>query len=404
MNASSLKKILPFAVVVFFAYVGFSLPLPLLPELFLDPEVSILPPAWSIQTKIQFLGLVIASFPIGQFIGSPLLGKWSDRLGRKKVITFSLIGTTLGYAITGLAVEFHHLWGIFLGLALCGFCEGNIGIAQAAIADLGEGSSRTAHFGILNTFVSLGFVVGPFMGGQLVNARLVSWFSFSTPFYAAGLMTIFGLIYISFATKETSPQTHEKQVSHSIRGLLQIPVLRSLYLADFILWVGIFFYFRFLPVFLERIFDFDAIMQSYVMTYEALIMGSASIFLIKPLAHRMSSLKLTSWGAFLVSVSMVVLLIPNSPSGLWWTIPPLSILLAIVMTNSSALVSHAAPANAQGTAMGTLQALQVLAEIITAIAGGFLAGLIPSMPLIVGSVFLVLGGILLIYRFRKEAI
>lgn len=137
MRSTTRKTLIPYSIVILFAYIGFALPLPILPGMFLDPESTILPGS-SIHTQMILLGLVMASFPIGQFFGSPLLGRLSDRFGRKRVILWSLTGTTLGYMVTALTVSKGSVLGMFLGLALCGFCEGNVTIAQSVVADLTE--------------------------------------------------------------------------------------------------------------------------------------------------------------------------------------------------------------------------------------------------------------------------
>ncbi|MCX7353134.1 MAG: MFS transporter, partial [Proteobacteria bacterium] len=192
MRAHSRRILIPYAIVILFAYVGFSLPLPIFPEMFLDPQRSIIPGA-SLHRSMILLGAVMASFPLGQFFGSPFLGRLSDRYGRKKVILWSLAGTTLGYLATSLAVHFHSIWGMFFGLAFCGFCEGNVTIAQSVIADLtkkeNDSTEKAVHFGWINIFISIGFIIGPLMGGLLADPTIVSWFTFATPFWIAACMT-----------------------------------------------------------------------------------------------------------------------------------------------------------------------------------------------------------------------
>ncbi len=401
MSLVSFRRILPFAIVVFLAYVGFSLPLPLFPELFLDPQHSILPASYSIGVKTVILGVVMASFPLGQFLGAPFLGRMSDTWGRKKIILLSLFGTTLGYTCTGLAVQMHSVAGIFFCLMFSGFCEGNIAIAQAVIADLEEGASRTTSFGWLNMFISFGFIVGPLLGGQLVQPHLVGWTAYAMPFYAASVMTLLGIAIIHFFAKETRVAMREKIARRSLWQVWGHPSLQRLFLINFFLWMGIFLYWRYLPVFLERFFAFRAAQQSYVLIYDSLIIALAIPFIVGPLARRTSSAKAAGWGGLFLALTLVIVVLPRFPEALFFTIPPIGIGLAIVMTNSTSMVSNAASANMQGLAMGSLAALQVLAEVITTAGGGFVAGGHPAFPLFLGALLLSIGSVIVLYELKR---
>src|SRR3990167_7620298 len=209
--SSSFKKILPFAFVVFFGFVGFSMPLPMLPEMFLDSEVGIFPLEYSRVLKTFLLGIVMAAYPAGQLIGAPILGKCSDRFGRKKIILLSLVGSMLGYIFTAIATGFESIIFIFMGLFICGLCEGNVAIAQSVVADLSQDlgeESKVSNLGWINLFACFAFIIGPILGGQLSDSTLVPWFSFSTPFWIASIMTLIGIgIVLKFSTetKSSSP-------------------------------------------------------------------------------------------------------------------------------------------------------------------------------------------------------
>jgi len=394
MQRSETRKILiPYAIVILFAYIGFSLPLPILPGMFLDPVRTILPGA-SMQTKMILLGLVMASFPLGQFFGSPLLGRLSDVYGRKKIVLMSLAGTMVGFLVTSLAVHLNSVWGMFAGLCLCGFCEGNVTIAQSVIADLlgkeEQHAEKAVHFGWINIFISLGFIIGPLIGGQFADPKVVSWFTFSTPFWIAACMTLVGMSVIYLYSKETLQVQKEEKwqlflANKSVWSGLKCPKLKRFYIANFFLALGYFAFFRFYPVFLQKQFNFSASLLSYVMVYDSLAIAAGVIWLIPFLSKRLQPVQSLRLFSFLLSVAFIVCLIPENPYALLITLIPLGLCLAVVITYGSLLISNAASQQFQGQAMGTLTSVQVLAEIFTGLAGGPLAAYAMTLPLYIGA-------------------
>jgi MFS transporter, DHA1 family, tetracycline resistance protein len=409
MRSQTRRILIPYSIVILFAYIGFALPLPILPEMFLDPERSIIPGA-TLHHKMILLGLVMASFPLGQFFGSPLLGRLSDRFGRKKVILLSLTGTTIGYLITALAVHLGSILGMFLGLALCGFCEGNVTIAQSVVADLTEKeefqTEKAVHFGYINIFISLGFIIGPLMGGQLADPTVCSWFTFATPFWVAACMTVIGMGIIYWGSKETLKRKPEEKwrLFNSMWSGLKRPKLKGFYLANFFVALGYFAFFRFFPVFLERQFNFTASQLSYVMVYDSLAIAAGVIWLIPFLSKRLKPVESLCLFAFLLAITFIVCLIPKSPYALLITLPPLGFCLAVVITNGSLLISNTASQSFQGQAMGTLTSFQVLAEIFTGLAGGPLAAFTMTLPLYIGSAMAVICGLILFTSIRRDRI
>lgn len=86
--------------------------------------------------KTKVIGVLLALYPLGQFIGSPVIGALSNKFGRKWVITVSLFFTTAFYLLIALSLEFHLLWLLMAACFMCGLTESNIAIAQSSVADI----------------------------------------------------------------------------------------------------------------------------------------------------------------------------------------------------------------------------------------------------------------------------
>ena len=163
-------------------------------------------------------GLLAATYPAFQLIGSPLLGKWSDTYGRKKILLLSNIGTSIGWLIFLFALFlpseesfniYIHVLGtfvvivplllLFLARAIDGITGGNISIANAYLSDLSSDSTRSKNFGKIAISSNLGFIIGPaiagILGGTIYGAIL--------PVLAALLLSLITIFVIVFLLRES---------------------------------------------------------------------------------------------------------------------------------------------------------------------------------------------------------
>ncbi|MDA0698503.1 MAG: MFS transporter, partial [Chloroflexi bacterium] len=128
------KRLLPIFLVVFIDLVGFGIIIPLLPTF-----------AISFNASPLAIGLLTASYSAMQLIGAPVLGRLSDRFGRKPLLIISQLGTFAGFVLMGFA---NSLPLLFAARILDGFTGGNLSIAQAAIADVTEEKDRAKSYGL----------------------------------------------------------------------------------------------------------------------------------------------------------------------------------------------------------------------------------------------------------------
>lgn len=395
MPSSIFKKLLPYALVVFLGYLGFALPLPVLPELFLDPERSILGAGVSIQKKTFLLGLMLAAYPSGQLIGCPLLGWLSDRFGRKKIILISLMTTAMGYVWTALATDFQSLVGMFWALFVCGFSEGNAALAQAVIGDLSPQHKKATHFGWINLFTCMAFIIGPLMGGFLADPHHSSLFSFATPFWAGACLSLIGAWVIWRYAEETKKDNLTTALKERLSLLWNNQLVRTYYTANFLIYFGIYTFFNCLGIYLERRFDFTTTGLAYVMSYDSFFFAIGLLTLVPLFARRWSSVKICYLCAIIFGSLLILLLVPKQPVGLIYTIPPIGMTLAVLMTHAAVMVSNGVGDGVQGQALGVLQSVQVLAAMSVGVVGGILAALEPTLPLVMGAAVAIIGGLFL---------
>jgi len=149
------KKILPVLVIILVDLIGLSIIVPLMPLY-----------AARFGASPMIIGLLGATYPAMQFIGAPILGRLSDRFGRRPILLVSQIGTFLGFLLLGFA---NALWLLFLSRIIDGLSGANISTAQAAVTDLTNEKTRTQGLGLIGAAFGVGFILGPIIAfGVLV--------------------------------------------------------------------------------------------------------------------------------------------------------------------------------------------------------------------------------------------
>jgi len=190
MQPSSTVSRSPIGIIfltVFISMVGFGIVIPVLP-VYARNEPFLLNPTQ--------LGWLVGIFSLIQLIAAPFFGMLSDRIGRKPVLLFSVIGTAVGFFVIGRADA---AWMLFLGRIIDGASGGNIATAQACIADVTAPEKRSRAMGVIGAAFGLGFIMGPALGGFLAS------YSHTAPFYFAGGLAVVNALLIWWRLPETYP-------------------------------------------------------------------------------------------------------------------------------------------------------------------------------------------------------
>ncbi|MCI5051933.1 MAG: MFS transporter [Simkaniaceae bacterium] len=396
-----MKRIFPLYLITFIAFCGFAMIIPIFSTLIIDGNSALFPKHLDLGQRTFLFGLLMMTYPLGQFFGSPILGALSDRYGRKPILLYSLTITMLCYFVIGLCIELTNPRLLFLILFIAGFFEGNIAIAQSSISDISPAELKPARFGYTFSVASISFIVGPFYGGRV--AELIS---IPAPFYIVGLLLFLLLIYLFFGFEETHPPENRKQVHFlqaltNIRHVFSDRKLRRSYIISFFAAMVFFGFLRTYPSYLVAHFNLDISEVSDMMAYSNIPMVLTMLFLLKPLIRRYSIKMVGAIAALLLAPSILIFLYFHSFDAMFVTIIPLMFFLAFSGPVTTALVSERAGEH-QGRAIGNYVSLMVLGQALASLILNALAGISFYVPFLIVVAFTLLNA-LLIYLLPAPA-
>ncbi len=392
MKKNSLVSIF---LTVFIDLIGIGMAIPVItPYLLTSPDLF--RAGTSLETRNIVLGLLLASYPILQFFGAPLLGTLSDRYGRKKILLISLIGTALGYVLFALGIMTNQLWLLFVSRSLDGFTGGNIATAMSVISDVSEGKDKTKNFGMVGMAFGLGFILGPFLGGKLSDPTVLSWFNNATPFWAAALLCLFNIGLLLFRFQETLKTTIHTKITaltgfKNVAKAWKLASLRRVFLTIFLLTFGFTFFTQFFQVFLIERFHFSNGQVGNLFAYVGLWMAFTQGVLTRPSIKRFKADAILSAAVLGMTVVFLVLTLPKSSWLLYTIIPFIAIFQGHIQPTSTSIISDLAGREAQGEVMGINQSVISLAMIAPPIISGVIAGFHYTLPLIAASIFTFIG-------------
>jgi len=349
-KSKGLSPIFVIVLTVFIDITGFGIIIPLLP--FYANEFQAGPTA---------LGVLIASFAIMQFFFSPLLGKASDKKGRKPILLISLLISFISFTIFSFANSYLMLLfsRIIAGIAT------ERAVAQAYIADVTDKKARTKEMGKIGAALGAGFIIGPALGG------ILSTYGFSIPGYAAMILTLINILFvISFLPepqrikeKTIEPISKSSGYLRGLRDSLRKPLLGPTLLILVIVTLA----FSTIPVIVPLLsidfFNFNSLELSYVFIYIGLIQIIMQGFLINRLSKRLGEEKLIALGPILMATGTLLMPIFQSVVIFFLANAVLAAGFGIINTSIPAFLSKRTSLNEQGSILGIAGSVASIANI-----------------------------------------
>ncbi len=389
------RRLLTVFVIVFVDLLGFGLILPLLP--FYADNYGASP---------FVVGLLAASYAAAQLIGAPVLGRLSDRYGRRPVLLVSIAGTAFGFLLLGLAeplgkalagdsptavVNATILAILFLSRILDGLTGGNISVVQAYITDVTDEQNRARGLGLIGAAFGLGFIIGPAAGGALSAGE-----RYALPaFVAAALAGLNWLAVLFWLPESLTDEIRAKMAKHSQRAVLSAREMwqamqrpRFGPLLHIRLWYGLAFatFTGVFALYTQYRLGLDSTQTGYILAYVGFLSVLVQGVAIGRLAKRFPENHLILAAVALLAVSLLAWALAPNVLLLLIVLAPVALAAGVLNTIINSAITKSVYAEEVGGALGLATSIESLTRVIGPPLGGFLLGVLgPWAPGVVGA-------------------
>ena len=351
--------------------------------------------------------LLTTVYAVSQFLGTPVLGKMSDRMGRKPILIISLIGTVLSNILASLSTTALLL---YLARALDGVTGANNSVASAVISDLTTPEQRPQAFGIFSAIFRLGFVVGPalsYVAQQLPTLPGVS--SLGMSFVVSAIIATFAVVITIFFLPETLPRSTPRNFTLSWQDFAfsklaksaTKPQLGSLFILTFLSGMTFtIFTFAFQPFFLN-ILNRNAKELAIAFSIVGMLGFISQVVALEPLRNRFNLIDILATALLLRGITF--LLMPTFPTIIAFTL--IMVVFSLVNAFPMPLIESVLSLNSTQKEQGEILGINASYLSMSNAIGPFISGLLVSigykMPLWLTG-FLTIGIALFAFNLKSK--
>ncbi len=367
---------------------GIALPYPILAPYFVDS-------AHSSSQLVNFmgwppkllLGISLATYPLGLLVGSNVIGALSDRYGRKEVLTYTLIGSVLGYIATAIAIQNENFVFFIMARIITGFFEGNISIARAITVELHPHIDRTRALSLLYATTYAGWLVGPLAGGYLME------YGVATVFYIAGVAVLSSLVMVVLILKKTPPQKPSTEtlmtelVNNHSATLLVHKGLRRFIGFYFVFTLGINTFYEFYPLWLVEDLQFNSKKIGWATVVITLCMVIVSSTFGDIICRRFGQKNSLLFGTGLFAITVFVITFLTDPL-VYFPFALSGATIAVINVVFPSMLSEHFGHLGQGKVMGLQVSIFCFTNVVVAVFGSFVSLISADMTLWLAAVFI----------------
>lgn len=344
-------------------------------------------------TLITMLG---ASYSLMQFLFMPMWGRLSDHFGRRPIMLISIAMSALGFLLFSYADS---LIMLFISRMISGFGGGNIGCAQAIIADTSDDKDLIKGMGLVGTAIGLGFVIGPAIGG------FFGAYGFTLPAQVSFLLSSINFFLAAVFLRETrwlkSREVSTRRQIYLFSALTRDKTSLRLMCLSFLIIMAFSLFEQSIGMFIDAQFSMsDGHLSSIKRTaiflvIIAIVSAIVQIGFLKRLAHFFGEERLLMIGTVLNAFSLVTMsYIDQQFIALFLPGITFGIGMGICLPCLSTLVSHSANANEQATRLAESQSYCALGRIVGPALCGYIFEFAHHGPFIIGAGVMIMGGMI----------
>jgi MFS transporter, DHA1 family, tetracycline resistance protein len=415
INTKKRKPLLAILLVNFTGTLGFSIVLPFLVFLVMN-----------FGGDAVIYSLLAATYPAFQLIGSPILGRWSDIYGRRKVLLLSNAGTAIGWILFVIALvlpidrvfninlEYFGtfvvavpLLFIFFARAIDGVTGGNISVANAYLSDISTDKNRSNNFGKMAISSNLGFILGPALAGILGG----TFYGSLLPVLAALLLSIVTLIVIGFLLRESRPKSNpivipeegtirkvfaqeckdcyyqDSAVKSKFGDVFKLEQISFLLVLYFLIFLGFNVYYASFPTHAANVLHWSVTQLGIFYAILSGIMVFIQGPVLRKALKKFSEEKLVIFGSLILGTNFV-LFFSESIISVYIAVVLFAIGNGLMWPSFMSILSKRAGTALQGAVQGVAGSFGGIASIIGLIAGGVFYNLTGGATFLVSAVII----------------
>ncbi len=410
MRNSSSSHLYLLYLTIFIDAIGLGIVFPVMPLLFINHSSYILNPFNNLYTQDILLGLILSAFPFAMFLGSPVIGSISDKIGRKKTLVACLIGNGLGFFLCVVAIKVDSISLLFVGRIISGLTSGSVPTAQAAIIDLSPPEKKSVRLGLTSATNGIGFALGPLLGGVFTNSNFIHGASISLPFIFCFVLSVINAILIAFLFKESYQGNAQQKVGiftgiQNIIGAFKFKKTGILSIVFFLYILGYFGFMQYLSILLDVVYKQSATNIGKFLSYYAVWFVFSLMVLFPQAVKKFSTKGIITTCLLVQPCSVLIFLLVNSLTFKWFIIGPMAIAFSFCYVSIMTEFSNAVGAEEQGKIMGVVASLFALAWGLIPSISGILQGINIMYPLVFFVLLLASSAIInLVQKKYKEPI